>query len=249
METETKEIYLQCKEDYIQIKCEYKQVKPQEFKIERNIKRNKKPIGNGNYGEVYKAIDVDDKQSPLKIYAIKYFKEAGSYSYSKESFILNQIKTKNISNNLYFPIYYGAGHNKRIDKYAIITEYIHGINLSEITNPRIKKVINDKVLLSIIIQIYEAIKLLHENGIAHGDLKPDNIMITKDYKIKIVDFGSSCMLNCDKHNCSPEYFDFTPYYVHPYLAAINTKFNEDFSDEFFIKLNANIENLKKMSFF
>ena len=42
---------------------------------------------------------------------------------------------------------------------------------------------------SIFYQVCEAIQYLHEMGIAHGDIKPDNIMVTKDGTVKLTDFG------------------------------------------------------------
>jgi serine/threonine protein kinase len=38
-------------------------------------------------------------------------------------------------------------------------------------------------------QLATTLDYIHQKGIAHGDIKPENILISEDYKIKICDFG------------------------------------------------------------
>jgi serine/threonine protein kinase len=38
----------------------------------------------------------------------------------------------------------------------------------------------------------EGLHVLHEEGVVHGDIKPDNIMVDEDGNVKIIDFGTSC---------------------------------------------------------
>lgn len=70
----------------------------------------------------------------------------------------------------------------------IIYEYIDGVNLNHFLFHNLK----EKVIY--MIKILECVGKLHDNGIIHCDLKPSNIMITKEGTIKIVDFGISSKL-------------------------------------------------------
>lgn len=53
-----------------------------------------------------------------------------------------------------------------------------------------------KVLLKIFYNITKAIRNLHNLGISHGDIKPENILINDNYEVQIIDFGLSCLDNC-----------------------------------------------------
>ena len=72
------------------------------------------------------------------------------------------------------------------DQIFIVMEYIDGIELKEkIKSGQIPT--NDSV--NIAIQIAEGLETAHKKGIVHRDIKSSNIMITKNGKIKIMDFG------------------------------------------------------------
>jgi serine/threonine protein kinase len=53
-----------------------------------------------------------------------------------------------------------------------------------------KSILNEKEMVHIIVQIFDAIAYCHKQNVMHRDLKPQNIFISKEnLKIKIADFG------------------------------------------------------------
>jgi protein-serine/threonine kinase len=77
---------------------------------------------------------------------------------------------------------------------CIIFEYCNGNTLFDyIINNKID-FFKDKILQDYFTQIIRAIEYIHNNNVAHLDLKLENIMIT-DNVIKIIDFGEACCLN------------------------------------------------------
>lgn len=74
--------------------------------------------------------------------------------------------------------------NKHIN---LIIEYIEGKTLQDIIDYSIP--IDTLSVKKILYQILKALNILNQHKILHNDLKPSNIMISKEGKIKIIDFG------------------------------------------------------------
>ena len=70
----------------------------------------------------------------------------------------------------------------------------------------------EKVYKIILTQIFSAINYLHSNGIAHLDIKMDNILINDKLDIKIIDFGFAIY---DPKNELNKFFGGTPNYMSP----------------------------------
>jgi serine/threonine-protein kinase len=69
----------------------------------------------------------------------------------------------------------------------IVMEYIEGNNLKEII--RNYAPLSTEQALNLGIQIAEAIRHAHEHHIIHRDIKPHNILVTPDGRVKVTDFG------------------------------------------------------------
>lgn len=66
-------------------------------------------------------------------------------------------------------------------------EYIKGKTLKEIIREKGKLSVDETLDYSM--QIAEALEHAHKNHIVHRDIKPHNIMITDDGRVKVTDFG------------------------------------------------------------
>lgn len=69
----------------------------------------------------------------------------------------------------------------------IVMEYIEGITLKQYIQENAPLDMQDA--LSIAYQICDALSAAHEKNIVHRDIKPHNIMITNDHRVKVTDFG------------------------------------------------------------
>ena len=68
---------------------------------------------------------------------------------------------------------------------VLVMEYVEGISLRE----RLKQKPPADEILRIVEQCAGALKAAHENNLIHGDVKPENIMITSGCHAKLLDFG------------------------------------------------------------
>ena len=79
----------------------------------------------------------------------------------------------------------------------IVMEYLDGENLKDFLSKRGGRVsVEDalKMLRPILSSLFQ----LHKNGLIHRDISPDNIMITKKGKVKLIDFGAARDVNVNK---------------------------------------------------
>jgi serine/threonine protein kinase/Flp pilus assembly protein TadD len=137
-------------------------------------------VGQGGMGVVYKAEDTKLKREV----AIKFLPHhIAADAEDRKRFEIEAQAAASLNNPNITTIYSIEEYNG--DAF-IVMEYIDGIELKEKirSGPLPMNEITD-----ISVQIIDGLKAAHEKGIIHRDIKSQNIMLTKNGKIKIMDFG------------------------------------------------------------
>ena len=138
-------------------------------------------VGSGGMATVYKA----ECKLLNRFVAVKVLKDSLRYDLDlKEKFNAEAQAAAKLSHNNIVSIF-DVGEIDGLN--YIVMEYIDGITLKEYISKN--KPIHWKVARNIAIQIGMALEHAHANGIIHRDIKPHNILITKDNVIKVADFG------------------------------------------------------------
>jgi len=177
-------------------------------------------IGRGAYSKVKKCIDLNTREE----YAVKILnkrllrKKKKSYGKTKEGTLkinymiedaineINIYKSFPEANDNVIRLYQILNDNKKDKTYLIMELAQKGplVTLNEKTgvfciNKNYKDDIYDeKLMKKWILDIAKGLKFLHENNVVHRDIKSDNILIDKNGKCKIADFGCSIKLKSNQ---------------------------------------------------
>ncbi len=138
-------------------------------------------IGSGGMSEVYKAIDHKlNRPVAIKVLKEEYCGDSGFVDrFRMEAQSAAGLMHPNIV-NVYDVVDEG-------DIHYIVMELIEGITLKDYIAKRGHLDIKESI--GIAIQVAEGIAAAHEQNIIHRDIKPQNMLIAMDGKVKVADFG------------------------------------------------------------
>ena len=144
-------------------------------------------IGTGGMSVVYKAEDsLEDRYVAVKVLKEEFVNEPKfRRRFLNESRAIAMLSHDNIVDVV--------DVNFEGDIQYIVMEYIEGITLKEYITS--KSPLNIDEALDYCTQILQALKHAHERGVVHRDIKPQNIMLLPDNKIKVTDFGIAHVSN------------------------------------------------------
>jgi eukaryotic-like serine/threonine-protein kinase len=137
------------------------------------------PLGAGGMGEVYRARDTRlDRTVAIKVLNAQLVASAELRArFEREAKVISQLQHPHIC------VLHDVGNEGPID--YLVMEFLQGESLAE----RLRKgpLAPDQVL-TIAIEIADALEKAHRAGVVHRDLKPGNVMLTKS-GAKLLDFG------------------------------------------------------------
>ena len=144
-------------------------------------------IGAGGMADVYKAQDHKlNRLVAVKVMKAE-FREDTSFvaKFQKEAQAAAKLSHPNVVN------VYDVGEDRGL--YYIVMELIEGITLKKYIGRKGK--LSVKEATSIAIQVSLGLEAAHNVGIIHRDVKPQNIIISTDGKVKLSDFGIAKAIN------------------------------------------------------
>ena len=163
-------------------------------------------LNEGSYGSIFDVRDIAEGGQASGKYVLKISQDSGDMA--QEIRILKKIQhvhkagaTPYPNSKIPYLLDYGVLILKNVSTaestpcfYYIMPKY--SMSLEEILNTY-RRVLTPDVILEIMIQLIEALELVHSAGYTHNDLKPSNFMVDhvsnliagEGFKISLIDFG------------------------------------------------------------
>ncbi len=152
-----------------------------------SLNQDRDRIGGGGYGDVYALGNTA---------CVKIARRGGDAAY-REAYFLALLHT-------HPGVVQFHGINVTNTGDLAITMERCSKTLRELIHGDLHDLIDDRLIRQLILSLDH----MHRTGVVHGDIKPDNIMISSCGMLKLIDFGLSCYSECSRRNQG------TPTYIH-----------------------------------
>ena len=146
------------------------------------------PLGSGGMGEVYRARDARlNREVAIKVLPAAFARDPERLRrFQQEAQAIAALNHPNILAVHDFGDHAGSPY--------LVTEFLEGETLRERLRPGAVPV---RKATDYGAQVARGLAAAHEKGIVHRDLKPENIFVTRDGRVKILDFGLAKLIHPD----------------------------------------------------
>lgn len=173
-----------------------------------------KAIGEGGFGITYSAWDLTDGRHV----AIKEYYPSGYVSRdTRNGAVIIGNKKNHAATNRGLKRFIDEAQNlARVSDHSgvvavldffsanntayIVMEFLDGISLKKYV--RRKGKLDEETVLTILKPVIYSLREVHAAGLIHRDISPDNILITKNGEVKLIDFGAAEQTNPDGRSVS-----------------------------------------------
>lgn len=164
-------------------------------------------IGRGAMGSVYKCY----QRSLQRIVAVKVLSKKWAENPNFYKMLINEARMAAQLNHPNIVQVYSIASDGEKD--FMVMEYVKGVPLSKVLAGH-PKGIKPSLAYFYAMQVAEALQAAHTKHVIHRDIKPDNILVLPEDRIKVTDFGIACHL--DSFNAiGPKYRAGTPAFMSP----------------------------------
>src|ERR1700674_634034 len=154
------------------------------------------PLGAGGMGEVYRAKDPRlGREVAIKVLPASFSKNSDRLKRFEQ-----EARAAGVLNHPNVTIVYDIGQHDGAP--YVVQELLEGETLrDELAGGRF----SSRKAIDYAIQVAQGLAAAHEKGIVHRDLKPENLFVTKEGRIKILDFGLAKLTQpqADKDESAP----------------------------------------------
>uniref|UniRef100_A0A3Q1GNF1 Mitogen-activated protein kinase kinase kinase kinase 4-like n=1 Tax=Acanthochromis polyacanthus TaxID=80966 RepID=A0A3Q1GNF1_9TELE len=171
-------------------------------------------VGNGTYGQVYKGRHVKTGQ----LAAIKVM-EVTEEEEEEIKLEINMLKSYSHHRNI--ATYYGAfvkkGPAGQDHQLWLVMEYCGAGSVTDLVKKTKGNCLKEDWIAYICREVLRGLSHLHSHHVIHRDIKGQNVLLTENAEVKLVDFGVSAQL--DKTIGRRNTFIGTPYWMAPEVIA------------------------------
>jgi serine/threonine protein kinase/CHASE2 domain-containing sensor protein len=157
--------------------------------------RIEQQIGEGGFGQTYRAVDLKRPSSPLCV--VKRLRpqnrrpnvvKLAEVLFQREAEVLDKLKHAQIPELL---AYFSENN-----EFYLVQQYVDGHSLAEeltlhSTTRKITRPLSEQAVVMILYELLHILAFVHQQGVIHRDIKPANIMRRhSDGKLVLIDFGA-----------------------------------------------------------